>query len=325
MADGDGRRRAGRQSAGHPARPAQARRRDPGRDLCRQDQEMERPENRAAQSRHEPARQGDRAGVPLGRFGHDVHLHRLPVEGRSRVQAEGRLRHLGAVPDRDRRQGQRGRRRDDGPHRRRDRLCRVCLCAAEQDDLHADEEPGRQVRRPGNQGLSGRRRRRRLEQRARFRRRADQPAGRRELADHRRHLHPDAQNAEGPAEGQAGARLLRLGLPQRRPDGAGAALRSDAGKGDRRRSRKCGRRKSSARTESRYGPARPPEPRRMLSIENKRPLRRPGGCDRRPSPDCRRTAAARSSDDGGNDRCGRRGSPPAPASAGCWPTRHSTA
>ena len=28
------------------------------------------------------------------------------------------------------------------------------------------------------------------------------------------------KNAEGPAEGQAGARLLRLGLPQRRPDGA---------------------------------------------------------------------------------------------------------
>ena len=60
--------------------------------------EMERPGDRAAQSRPEPARQGDRAGLPLRRFGHDLPVHRLPVEGRSRVQAEGRRGHLGAVP-----------------------------------------------------------------------------------------------------------------------------------------------------------------------------------------------------------------------------------
>ena len=44
----------------------------------------------------------DKAIAPVYRSdgsGTTFHVHRLPVEGRSRVQAEGRLRHLGAVPE----------------------------------------------------------------------------------------------------------------------------------------------------------------------------------------------------------------------------------
>ena len=45
-----------------------------------------------------------------------------------------------------------------------DRLRRVRLRQAEQDDLHAAEEPGRQLRRARRRDLQGRRRRRRLDQ-----------------------------------------------------------------------------------------------------------------------------------------------------------------
>ena len=116
----------------------------------------------AAQPGRQPARQGDRVGAPLRRLGHQLHLHPLPVERRSRVQEQGRREHLGRVPGRPRRQGQRGRRRADRPHRRRDRLCRIRLRAAEQDDLHAAEEPRRGVRLADEQDLPGRRRQRRL-------------------------------------------------------------------------------------------------------------------------------------------------------------------
>ena len=63
------------------------------------------------------------------------------------VEGQGRREHLGRVARRARRQGQRGRRGADVAHRRRDRLCRIRLCAAEQDDLRAAEEPRRRVRR----------------------------------------------------------------------------------------------------------------------------------------------------------------------------------
>ena len=92
--------------------------------------------------------------------------------------------------------------------------------------LRAAAEPGRQLRRAGRHGLQGRRRRRRLGEE--LLPGADRAAGQGQLADHRRHLHPDAQGA-----GQAGQRhelaeVLRLGLRQRRQDGRRARLRAAA-------------------------------------------------------------------------------------------------
>ena len=98
-------------------------------------------------------------------------------------------------------------------------------------------------------------------------------------------------------------------------------------KGDRRRSRKCGRRKSSERTASRSGPARPREPAAMpvdelttapLPPRGGRPLGRLADADNRiDSPDGAAMTAERTAV--------RPGSPRRPASAGRWPTRHSTA
>ena len=43
--------------------------------------------DRRAQPGRQAARPGHHRGAPLGRFGHDVHLHQLPVEGQPRVEA----------------------------------------------------------------------------------------------------------------------------------------------------------------------------------------------------------------------------------------------
>ena len=74
-----------------------------------------------------------------------------------------------------------------------DRLRRVRVRQAEQDDLHAAAEQGRQVRRARRRHLQGRRRRRRLAKS--LLPDPDRPAGQGRLADHRRDLHPDAQDA----------------------------------------------------------------------------------------------------------------------------------
>ena len=81
------------------------------RHLPRQDHEVERPGDREAERRRQPAGDGHHRRAPLGRLGHDLHLGRLPVEGLARVEEEGRRRDVGELAGRRRRQGQRGRRR----------------------------------------------------------------------------------------------------------------------------------------------------------------------------------------------------------------------
>ena len=44
----------------------------------------------------------DHRRAPLGRLGHDLHLHQLPVEGEPRMEAEGRRRHVGRLAGRRR-------------------------------------------------------------------------------------------------------------------------------------------------------------------------------------------------------------------------------
>ena len=78
----------------------------------------------------------------------------------------------------------------------------------------------------GRQRLQGGRRRRRLVQD--LLPGADQPARRRVVADHRRDLHPDAQDAGQAGAGRRHAQVLRLGLQERRQDRRRPGLRADA-------------------------------------------------------------------------------------------------
>ena len=55
------------------------------------------------------------------------------------------------------------------------------------------------------------------------------PAGREELADHGRELHPGLPPAERPCSGRRSAEVFRLGLQGRRRHGGGAGLRAAAG------------------------------------------------------------------------------------------------
>ena len=71
--------------------------------------------------------------------------------------------------------------------------------------------------------------RRRLGERAGLLHDPDQLGRRQVLADRRRHLHPAAEAAEGRGGDHRGAQVLRLGLQERRQDGAGPRLRPDAG------------------------------------------------------------------------------------------------
>ena len=151
-------------------------------------------------------------------------------QGQRRVEGQGRRGHRRELADRRGRQGQRRRRRLRRPPAQLDRLRRVRLRQAEQDDLRADAERRRPVRRAGRQRLQGRRRRRRLVQE--LLPDPDQPAGRGVLADHRRHLHPDAQGAGQAGAGRRRAEVLRLGLQERRQDRRRPRLRADARRGE---------------------------------------------------------------------------------------------
>ena len=77
---------------------------------------------------------------------------------------------------RHRRQGQRRRRQQRRQHQELDRLRRVCLCDAEQADLHQDDEQGRQDRCPDLGSFPGRGCQCQLEVAARLRRDPRQPA-----------------------------------------------------------------------------------------------------------------------------------------------------
>ena len=91
----------------------------------------------------------DRGGAPRRRFGHDVHLHELPVEGERRLEGESRRGHRGQLADGCGRQGQRGRGGIRAAPAELDRLRRIRVREAEQDDLRADAELDRCLRRAG--------------------------------------------------------------------------------------------------------------------------------------------------------------------------------
>ncbi len=82
--------------------------------------------------------------------------------------------------------------------------------------------------------LHGRRGECELGRHAWLRRRADQRNRPHQLADRRRHLHPDPQAADQAGRRGRGAQILLLGLCQWRQDGARTRIRSDARQGRRR-------------------------------------------------------------------------------------------
>ncbi len=154
--------------AGHQARRSDARRPDHRQDLPRRDHQVERSGDRQAQSRRQAARHRDRRRAPLGRFRHHLHLDQLSLQGQPGVERQGRREHRGRMAGRHRRQGQRGRCQQHRQDRGRARLCRICLCQAEQLDLRQDGQSRRQGRRSDGGIVPGRRRQRRLGQRARI-------------------------------------------------------------------------------------------------------------------------------------------------------------
>jgi phosphate transport system substrate-binding protein len=101
-------------------------------------------------------------GAPRRRFRHQLHLHQLPLEGQRRVEDQGRRRYGRELAGGCRRQGQRGRLRLRAAPAELDRLCRVRLRQAEQDDVR-DEEQGRPLRDAERQCLQGCRGRCRLD------------------------------------------------------------------------------------------------------------------------------------------------------------------
>src|SRR5262249_19403054 len=100
-------------------------------------------------------------------------------------------------------------------------------------DLHQDGQQRRQGDRAEDRGVPGGGGQRRLGEFAGLLRDPDQSAGRRQLADHRRQLHPDLQAAGRPGSGQDRPAVLRLGLCERRQAGRGARLCADPGQGRR--------------------------------------------------------------------------------------------
>ncbi len=118
---------------------------DPGQDLPRRSQGLERPGDPEAQSERQAAVPGDRRRASLGRIRHHVHLHRLPVEGERRLEIQGRGQYGGRMAGRNRRQGQRGRGEQRRQYQGLDRLRRVRLCQAEQAQPHQGDQPGRQA------------------------------------------------------------------------------------------------------------------------------------------------------------------------------------
>ena len=150
-----------------------------------------------AEPGREAAGRGDRRGAPLGRLGHDLHLHRLPVEGHADWKDQVGEDTSVAWPTGLGGKGNEGVAAFVGQTAELDRLCRVCLCAAEQADLHrlinaAGKRVAPEVRR-----VRCRRRRRRLVEQAGFYVILTNQPGDASLADHRRHLHPDAHGRQG--------------------------------------------------------------------------------------------------------------------------------
>ena len=172
-------------------------------------------------------------GPPVGRVGHQLHLHRLPQQVLPRVEGQGRQRHLGQLAGRAGRQGQRGRDPAGQADRRRHRLRRADLRPVEQAAAtpRSRTRPGSSSSprwsrspppRPGPSSSQGHR----------FPGLDHQRARGRGLSDRLVHLAAGAEGQQGCGQGQADQGLPDLDDHARGPeDGRGAELRAAAGRG----------------------------------------------------------------------------------------------
>ena len=199
------------------------------RDLPGRDHQLERSADQGAEPERQAARHGDRAGLPLRRLGHELPVHRLPVQGRARSSTRRSARNTSVQwPVGIGAKGNEG--VANMVKQTHGAIGYVEYAYAKQNKMTYAKlhQQGRQGRRAESRGLPGRRRQRRLGKAPGLLPDPHQPAGRRQLADHRRQLHPDAQAAARPEPRQDGAQVLRLGLQERRRDGRRARLRADA-------------------------------------------------------------------------------------------------
>ena len=143
--------------------PTGPRRADAGQHLSRQDHQMERSGDRQAQPERQAAVAGDRRRASLRRLGHDLHLHQLSVEGEPGLEVEGRREHRRRMAGRHRRaRATKASRTTSTQANGVDRLCRIRLRAAEQDDVGRHDQRRGQEGSAERRGVPGRRGERRL-------------------------------------------------------------------------------------------------------------------------------------------------------------------
>ena len=218
------------QRQGRRARSADARRRHGRRDLLGEITKWNDAAIKKLNPRLTLPDHGDRAGVPLGRLGHQLPVLRLPVQGRarsSRTRSAPTPRCSGRSASA--RKGNEGvanmTTQTDGA------IGYVEYAYAKQNKMaYAQlQNQRRQDRRAERRELPGGRGQRRLGARAGLLPHPDRPAGRGQLADHRRELHPGLRHAAGPGRDRRRAQVLRLGVQERWQDGGRARLRAAAG------------------------------------------------------------------------------------------------
>ena len=198
------------------------RRADAGQHLPRQDHQVGRSGDRQAQPERQAAVAGDRRRPSLGRFGHDLHLHQLSVQGQRRNGSPTSA----PAPPSNGRSASAPRATKASPNnvtQTKGAIGYVEYAYALQnkmasvDMINADGKRVAAERR----GVPGGRGQRRLGQVRPLLRHSDQSAGRDHLADRRRDLHPDVQAARGHGGRGRSAQVLQLGLHQRQPSGRG--------------------------------------------------------------------------------------------------------
>ena len=195
--DGDRRRRAGRQHQGHQAGRAEARRRRRSpTSILGKITKWNDPAIAALNPGVKLPAPGDRRRPPLGRLGHDFIFTNYLSKVEPGVEGQGRRQHLGRMAGRRRRQGQRGRRRQRraAPRARSATSNTPTPSRTRWPTPKLQNKDGKFVS-PERQAFQAAAASADWDNAPGFYLHPDRPARRRELADHRRDLHPDAQDS----------------------------------------------------------------------------------------------------------------------------------
>ena len=260
----------------------QARRRDDRRHLPRQGQEVERPGDRQAEPGRRPCPTRRSRSPPLRLVGHDQGLHAVPGRLQPRVEERPGVDKTVKWPTGTGAKGNDGVAGGRQADRRRGRLRRAGLRAAEQLHLRSGEEQVRQVRRADARVHLGRRRRPRRSRRTC----ASRPSTRRAptaypiVSQTFVIVHKDLCKA-GMTESKAKVfkAFIDYGLGDGQNVGQAAVLRAAAAR-SRRKAKAAGRRQAAVQRQpalrSRWKPDRSP-PRGDRSVLERSPRARAAG------------------------------------------------